>query len=299
MVVRGGRAPLRRRRAPPGGHARLPHVLQLIHPDDRPAFQAAVAQAVARPGEVHRVQCAGRPARRHGALARGPRAGLARRAGAAARPARLARGRDRAQARRGGPAPQPRGAAGDRRGGRGGGAGGGRGGASRAGDRAPRATTFFPDNCGFLLLDAERGVAPPRALVPLAAQRRRVSSRSPSAPGSWAGSRRAASPRRLDDASARPGLPRPRPRDAVGDLRAPEGGLARARRLRRGELPASRRSPRPTSGSSRCSRATWRAPWSGSGPRRRCARAASSTAPTSPRRPSRSSSRTPAGGTSR
>ena len=39
-----------------GGHARLPHVLQYILPEDRPAFQAAVAQAVARPGEVHRVQ---------------------------------------------------------------------------------------------------------------------------------------------------------------------------------------------------------------------------------------------------
>jgi PAS domain S-box-containing protein len=37
-------------------HARLAHVLQYIHPDDRPGFQAAVAQAVARPGEAHRVQ---------------------------------------------------------------------------------------------------------------------------------------------------------------------------------------------------------------------------------------------------
>ncbi len=42
--------------SPVTGHARLPHVVQLIHPDDRPAFQAAVAHAVARPGEVHRVQ---------------------------------------------------------------------------------------------------------------------------------------------------------------------------------------------------------------------------------------------------
>lgn len=40
----------------PEAQARLPHVLQHIHPDDRPAFQAAVAQAVTRPGEVHRVQ---------------------------------------------------------------------------------------------------------------------------------------------------------------------------------------------------------------------------------------------------
>jgi two-component system sensor kinase FixL len=38
------------------GQPRLPHVLQHIHPDDRPGFQAAVARAVAHPGEVHRVQ---------------------------------------------------------------------------------------------------------------------------------------------------------------------------------------------------------------------------------------------------
>jgi PAS domain S-box-containing protein len=38
------------------GQAGLPRVLQRIHPDDRPAFQAAVAQAVARPGELHRMQ---------------------------------------------------------------------------------------------------------------------------------------------------------------------------------------------------------------------------------------------------
>jgi PAS domain S-box-containing protein len=38
------------------GQAGLPRVLQHIHPEDRPAFQAAVAQAVARPGEVHRMQ---------------------------------------------------------------------------------------------------------------------------------------------------------------------------------------------------------------------------------------------------
>ena len=42
--------------SPVTGHARLPHVVQLIHPEDRPAFQAAVAHAVSRPGEVHRVQ---------------------------------------------------------------------------------------------------------------------------------------------------------------------------------------------------------------------------------------------------
>jgi PAS domain S-box-containing protein len=40
----------------PEGQPRLPHVLQHVHPDDRPAFQAAVARAVARPGEMHRVQ---------------------------------------------------------------------------------------------------------------------------------------------------------------------------------------------------------------------------------------------------
>ncbi len=40
----------------PNGSARLAHVVQRLHPDDRPAFQAAVAQALARPGEVHRVE---------------------------------------------------------------------------------------------------------------------------------------------------------------------------------------------------------------------------------------------------
>ena len=36
---------------------RFPHVLERVHPDDRPAFQAAVARATAAPGEVHRAQC--------------------------------------------------------------------------------------------------------------------------------------------------------------------------------------------------------------------------------------------------
>jgi PAS domain S-box-containing protein len=35
---------------------RLPHVVERIHPDDRAAFQAAVAQAVAHAGEEHRIQ---------------------------------------------------------------------------------------------------------------------------------------------------------------------------------------------------------------------------------------------------
>ncbi|MGD8898072.1 MAG: PAS domain S-box protein, partial [Acidobacteriota bacterium] len=35
---------------------RLPHVVQRIHPDDRAPFQAAVAEAVARAGEIHRIQ---------------------------------------------------------------------------------------------------------------------------------------------------------------------------------------------------------------------------------------------------
>jgi PAS domain S-box-containing protein len=35
---------------------RLPHVLEHVHPDDRAAVQAAVARAVARPAEGHRVQ---------------------------------------------------------------------------------------------------------------------------------------------------------------------------------------------------------------------------------------------------
>ncbi|HEX9186432.1 MAG TPA: PAS domain S-box protein, partial [Vicinamibacteria bacterium] len=39
------------------GRVRLPHVLQRIHPDDRPGFQGAVARAAATPHEVHRVQC--------------------------------------------------------------------------------------------------------------------------------------------------------------------------------------------------------------------------------------------------
>jgi PAS domain S-box-containing protein len=38
------------------GQARLARVLEHVHPEDRPAFQAAIAQAVARPGEMHRVQ---------------------------------------------------------------------------------------------------------------------------------------------------------------------------------------------------------------------------------------------------
>ena len=41
---------------PTGARPRLPHVLQHLHPDDRADFQAAVARAVARPGEVHRVE---------------------------------------------------------------------------------------------------------------------------------------------------------------------------------------------------------------------------------------------------
>ena len=79
-----------RRTAPGTGHARLPHVVQRIHPDDRPGFQAAVADAVARTGEVHRVQSRVGLARRGRAVARGPRPGLARLAGTAARPARAA-----------------------------------------------------------------------------------------------------------------------------------------------------------------------------------------------------------------
>jgi PAS domain S-box-containing protein len=39
-----------------GGQARLPHVVQRLHPADRPAFQSAVARAVASPGEVQTVQ---------------------------------------------------------------------------------------------------------------------------------------------------------------------------------------------------------------------------------------------------
>ena len=35
---------------------RLPHVVQRIHPDDRAGFQAAVADAVSRTGKVHRIQ---------------------------------------------------------------------------------------------------------------------------------------------------------------------------------------------------------------------------------------------------
>ncbi len=39
-----------------GAATRLPHVVQRIHPEDRARFQAAVAEAVAGTGEVHRVQ---------------------------------------------------------------------------------------------------------------------------------------------------------------------------------------------------------------------------------------------------
>jgi PAS domain S-box-containing protein len=40
----------------PEPKARLPEVAERIHPDDRPAFRAALAQAMARPGDVSRVQ---------------------------------------------------------------------------------------------------------------------------------------------------------------------------------------------------------------------------------------------------
>jgi PAS domain S-box-containing protein len=40
----------------PTGKPRMAHVVQLLHPDDRPAFQAAVAEAVAHPAESNRVQ---------------------------------------------------------------------------------------------------------------------------------------------------------------------------------------------------------------------------------------------------
>jgi PAS domain S-box-containing protein len=42
--------------AAPPPHAALPHVLQHVHPADRPTFESAVARAVARPAEAHRVQ---------------------------------------------------------------------------------------------------------------------------------------------------------------------------------------------------------------------------------------------------
>jgi PAS domain S-box-containing protein len=42
--------------APPPPHARLSRFVQRIHPDDRSEFEAAVARALARPDEVHRVQ---------------------------------------------------------------------------------------------------------------------------------------------------------------------------------------------------------------------------------------------------
>jgi two-component system sensor kinase FixL len=40
----------------PAGQVRLPHVLQNLHPEDRPAFQAAIARAMAEPGLEQRVQ---------------------------------------------------------------------------------------------------------------------------------------------------------------------------------------------------------------------------------------------------
>ena len=62
---------------------------------------------------------------------------------------------------------------------------------------------FFPENCGFLLLDAERRAPPPRALLPLAAQRGRA---HPGRRGQGVVGRVAATgeARRLDDA-AEPG----------------------------------------------------------------------------------------------
>ena len=136
--------------------ARLPHILQHVHPDDRPAFQAAVARAVARPDEAYRMQArvlrpdgsvrwleargqgwtdeSGRLCGVRGSLAdvtdlkkvegdlrrslgeQRVVAGVAEAAAAADEDSLLARATDLLQG------------------------------------------TFFPDNCGFLLLDAERGV---------------------------------------------------------------------------------------------------------------------------------------------
>ena len=141
----------------PEGQPRLPHVLQHIHPDDRPAFQAAVARAVAHPGEVHRVQSrvvwpdgAVRwlEARGqgwvdgHGRL-RGLRGSLVDVTELKRVEEGLRRNLDEQRVI----AAVAEAAA---RGGR-------RGVAPRAHDGAP-ARRFFPDHCGFLLLDAERGL---------------------------------------------------------------------------------------------------------------------------------------------
>jgi PAS domain S-box-containing protein len=42
---------------PLAGRVRLTHVLRHLHPDDRPDFEAAVARALASPGGAHSVQC--------------------------------------------------------------------------------------------------------------------------------------------------------------------------------------------------------------------------------------------------
>ncbi len=44
------------RGGPGAARTRLPHVVERIHPEDRARFQAAVAEAVTRSGEVHRIQ---------------------------------------------------------------------------------------------------------------------------------------------------------------------------------------------------------------------------------------------------
>ncbi len=187
----------------PGAHARLPHVLHLVHPEDRPAFQAAVAQAVARPGEVHRVQARvvrsdgtvrwleargqawldgqGRLRGLRGSLVdvteikrveEGLRRGLEEQRVIAAVSEAAARAEDEEEL--------------------------------LAQTTELLSATFFPDNCGFLLLDAERGVLRharsfharrgPENLVPIAV-------------GTGIVGRVASSgePLRLDDTSADPG----------------------------------------------------------------------------------------------
>jgi len=156
---------------------RFPHVLERVHPDDRPAFQAAVARAAAAPGEVHRAQC--RIVRPDGSIRwieargqawvdeRGRLRGLRGSLVDVTDLKRVEEERRRAFEKQRVIASVAEAAAG----------------AVDEEDLLARATAFlrdalFPDHCGFLLADAERGVLrrarsfhsrrPPEELGPVA-----------------------------------------------------------------------------------------------------------------------------------
>ena len=142
--------------AAPEAQARLAYILERVHPDDRPAFEAAVAGAAARPDEAHRVQvrvlwpdgsvrwleARGQGWIDEGGRLRGLRGSLVDVTDLKRVEEGLRRGLD-----------EQRVVAGVAE-------------AATAADEESllaRATdllceTFFPDNCGFLLLDADRGL---------------------------------------------------------------------------------------------------------------------------------------------